>query len=485
MTDDPIRAIADAVLYEGYVLWPYRRSALKNAQRWTFGGIYPRAHAQAREAGDDPWTMQTQCLVEGDASTEVSLGVRFLHVVWRQLVDARGHDVDELHAGGELHLTWEEAVEREVTLDAVRLDELRAGRDVPIAIEAGATEEQLDAAGAVVRSWEPLRGCLRVRAEEVSAGLHRLTARIENVTPWEGGPREAAMRRTFCSTHTVLRAHGGSFVSLTDPPAALRDAAQACQNQGTWPVLVGETGERHTLLSSPIILEDHPRIAPESPGDLFDGGEIDQLLILNILNLTDEEKAEVRASDPRTREMLDRSEELSPEAAHALARAHGPRTADAPADAMARSSIRMTGGLNPGPGWDGLEGRAPRTVEVDGVHVGRGSLVRLRPGAGGDIFDLALTGKVAVVESVQQDMEGAISLAVVLEEDPGRDLGVARQPGHRFFFAAAEVEALGPSVDPLRVAPCSLPGSATCSWATTVSESRSRVGWPSASCPPV
>jgi hydrogenase maturation protease len=108
----------------------------------------------------------------------------------------------------------------------------------------------------------------------------------------------------------------------------------------------------------------------------------------------------------------------------------------------------MTGELNPGPGWDGLEGRAPRTIEVDGVHVGRGSLVRLRPGAGGDIFDLALTGKVAVVESVQQDMEGAISLAVVLEEDPGRDLGVARQPGHRFFFAAGEVEALGPSVDP-------------------------------------
>jgi hydrogenase maturation protease len=320
VTGDPIRAIADAVLYEGYVLWPYRRSALKNAQRWTFGGVYPRAHALAREAGDDPWTMQTQCLVEGDSCTEVSLGVRFLHVVWRQLVNAHGHDVDELLAGGELHLTWEEAVEREVTLDTVRLDELRAGIDVPIAIEAGATEEQLGGAGAVVRSWEPLQGCLLVRTEKVAAGLHRLTARIENATPWDGGPREAAMRRTFCSTHTVLRVHGGSFVSLTDPPAALRDAAQACQNQGTWPVLVGETGEHHTLLSSPIILEDHPRIAPESPGDLFDGGEIDQLLILNIMNLTDEEKAEVRASDPRTRELLDRSEELSPEQ---LMRLHG------------------------------------------------------------------------------------------------------------------------------------------------------------------
>jgi hydrogenase maturation protease len=102
----------------------------------------------------------------------------------------------------------------------------------------------------------------------------------------------------------------------------------------------------------------------------------------------------------------------------------------------------------PNPGWEGLEGRAPRTVEVDGVHVGRGSLVRLRPRAGGDVFDLALAGKAAIVESIQQDMEGNVSLAVVLEEDPGRDLGAARQPGHRFFFSAGELEPLQPSVEP-------------------------------------
>jgi len=317
---DPIRAIADAVLYEGYVLWPYRRSALKNAQRWTFGGVYPRAHAQGRAAGDDPWTMQTQCLIEGGPGTRVGLGVRFLHVVWRQMVDAHGHEVDELLAGGERHLTWEEAVEREVTLEPLALDELSAGRRVPVAIEAGRAEESLGPEGAVVRTWEPLAGSLHVGAEDVSPGLYRLTALIENVTPWTGGPREATMRRTFCSTHTVLRVQEGAFVSQTDPPPGLREAAEACENRGTWPVLVGEAGERHTLLSSPIILEDHPRIAPESPGDLFDGGEIDQLLILNILNLTEEEKAEVRASDPRVREVLDRSEALSPEE---LMRLHG------------------------------------------------------------------------------------------------------------------------------------------------------------------
>jgi hypothetical protein len=78
-------------------------------------------------------------------------------------------------------------------------------------------------------------------------------------------------------------------------------------------VLVGEEGQRNMLLSSPIILSDYPQIAPESPGDLFDGGEIDQLLILNIMSLTDEEKEEMRASDPRAREILERCESLSPE----------------------------------------------------------------------------------------------------------------------------------------------------------------------------
>ena len=320
MTEDPVRAIADAVLYEGYVLWPYRRSALKNAQRWTFGGVYPRAHAQAREMGDDPWTMQTQCLLEGDVRTEISIGVRFLHVVWRQMVDRDGHEVDELLADGERHLTWEEAIEREVTLELAPLDELLAGQRVPIAIEAGRDVQPLADAGAAVRSWEPLQGSLRAWAEPVSSGLYRLTALIENVTPWDSGRRDAVMRRTFCSTHTVLRVRQGAFVSLTNPPSVLGEAAEACENRGTWPVLVGEAGQRHTLLSSPIILEDHPRIAPESPGDLFDGGEIDQLLILNILSLTDEEKAEVRSSDPRVREILDRCEALSPEE---LMRLHG------------------------------------------------------------------------------------------------------------------------------------------------------------------
>jgi hypothetical protein len=318
---DDVRRIADAVLYEGYLLWPYRRSALKNQRRWTFGGVYPEAHSRGRD--DDPWTMRTQCLLEvGAPDARVGVEVRFLHVVQRQVQRATAggglEAVDELTVGGERHLTWEEAVERELATRALSVADLAGGVRVPVAVDAGRDHEELpDAggrrAGRITRAWEGLTGSIEVSGAPVVEGVIRLTVVIANTTPWAGGPREAVLGRTFCSTHTVLRASGGRFVSQTDPPAALREAAGACSNQGTWPVLVGAPGERGTLLSSPIILEDHPRVAPESPGDLFDGGEIDQMLTLNILSMTDEERADMRDCDPRAREILERTEALSPE----------------------------------------------------------------------------------------------------------------------------------------------------------------------------
>src|SRR5947209_18953159 len=86
---DALEQIAAAVLYEGYVLWPYRRSATKNQQRWTFGGVYPRAYSEAR-GEDDPWIMQTQCLVSGDRESTIEVKVRFLHVVERRVASLRG-----------------------------------------------------------------------------------------------------------------------------------------------------------------------------------------------------------------------------------------------------------------------------------------------------------------------------------------------------------------------------------------------------------
>jgi len=365
---DAVRQIADAVLYEGYVLWPYRRSALKNRQRWTFGGIYPRGHSLGRD--DDPWRMRTECLLIGDEDARVDVGVRFLQVVHRQVMQASANGfrpVDELTVAGERHLSWEEAIEREVGVEGVRVGELaKWPRRLKISVPRGEAHEDLhdhpgpdtetqvsDAirpklgsqrgaaaspgarapAGAIVRRWHRLDGCVEIGAARLpiaatqrstgvdpARSLFRVTVRVVNTTPWHGGSREQAVERALCSAHAVLHVEQGKFVSLTDPPDELRAAAEACRNDGVWPVLVGEPGDRSTVLASPIILEDHPRIAPESPGDLFDGGEIDQLLTLNILSLTDAEKDEMRASDPRAREILERTEALSEEE---LMRLHG------------------------------------------------------------------------------------------------------------------------------------------------------------------
>jgi hypothetical protein len=323
---DQVRAIADAVLYEGYILWPYRRSAMKNRQRWTFGGVYPRAHSDGRD--DDPWTMRTECLLEAGPDARVGVRLRFLQVVERQVLAETADGLAPLHeltVDDELYLAWQEAREREVVAPGLAPRALERGHAVEINVPAGSEHEDLiDAAGrragALARSWRSLTGKVEISAAPLRPGLFRLAVEVSNTSDWRGEDREDALNQTFASTHTALRIDDGAFVSLTDPPAELRAEAETCRNEGTWPVLVGEEDDRSMLLSSPIILEDHPRIAPESPGDLFDGGEIDQLLTLSILSMTDDEKREMRGTDPRAREILDRTEALTPEE---LMRLHG------------------------------------------------------------------------------------------------------------------------------------------------------------------
>jgi hypothetical protein len=160
-----------------------------------------------------------------------------------------------------------------------------------------------------------------VAARAVAQGVFLASVSIENVSPWEGdAPREDVLPHSLVSTHTILRVRSGEFVSLLEPPEHLRGATSLCRNVGTWPVLAGEDGSRDTMLSSPIIVYDYPRIAPESAGDLFDATEIDEILSLRIMSLTDDEKAEVRRSDDRARRLLDRTESLT---ADAMMRLHG------------------------------------------------------------------------------------------------------------------------------------------------------------------
>ncbi len=460
--DATVAAIARTLLYEGYILWPYRRSALKNQRRWTIGGVYPTGYDGAGGSGDAR-ILQAECLIEtggpggrgasGDAVGDegpgcdepvIEIRARFLQRVLRQAARWDGaalEAVDELRVGSEHYLTWDEAVEREVRARVGGADSPMTS--IPFVIPAGREEEWLTGSageriGALVRSWDELRGSLEVRAGRSGARLLRVTARLENTTSAVGLDREAALGRTFISAHLILHAAGGEFVSLLEPPEWLAEEASLCQNLGCWPVLVGEPGARHTILASPIIVYDYPQIAPESPGDLFDGTEIDHLLILNILGMTDAEKAEMRASDPHAREILERAEALGPEE---LLRMSGAIREFRVNEVMSRSSMDR-GGMD---FWDDAAAPGPRVVAVPGGEARRGSRVLLRPRPRGDVFDLALAGRVAVVEGIDQDLEGRVHLAVTLEDDPGRDLGEARQPGHRFFFAVDEVELLPPA----------------------------------------
>jgi hypothetical protein len=340
---DVLDKIINTVLYEGYMLYPYRRSALKNKHRWNFGLVYP--------AGIEPCRMTIECLVEGSAEPSVDVEVRFLQV----------YEQDSL----------QEAVERRISLDQ-------------------ALTRRFD--------FEGLCGAVDVQIRQIDQVLHKLTVNITNHTPRAANSDD--ILRCLVSTHTILSVQNGEFISLIDPPAELKQAAEGCRNRGAWPVLVGKEPARDCMLASPIILYDYPQVAAESHGALFDATEIDEILTLRILTLTDVEKDEMRCSGEREREILERVEALKPEQ---LLRLHG------------------------------LLRKKP-----DGIKPG--DRVRIKPKAGGDAMDVVLSGHAGIVESVEHDYDNRTHVAVVIEDDPGMDLGLARATAHRFFFSADELE---------------------------------------------
>jgi hypothetical protein len=415
MNEPMIDNIARAVLYEGYILYPYRRST-KNHQRWTFGGVFPRDYTRA--AGDtEPHAVQTQCLLRGGPDTRVALRVRFLHPSGRSVRTASGTPVDHLDVAGRRYESWQEATERSVALDDVELSE--AARTLPFQFGGDQSVEPIhdeagNLAGHLVRTRALIQGAIEISAQPVSARTFLLTVRVTNHTPLPqptAMTREQAVLHSMASTHVALGAVAGQFVSLIDPPPDLKDVARQCRNVGLWPVLVGEPGSTDCVLAAPIILYDYPQIAPESPGDLFDGTEIDEILSLRILTLTDDEKRAAADLDARGAAMLRRTESLAREQ---LARLHG---------AM----------------------RPPRWVEA--VHVGHAELrigdrVRLAPRGGADAFDVILRGKTATITAIEQDYESRLHLAVTVDDDPGADIGAAGKIAHRFYFRPDEVQPL-------------------------------------------
>ena len=475
MNFDAARAVADTLLYEGYVLYPYRASAKKNQVRFQFGVVAPRAYADAAApaAGGvsgavEPWRTRTECLVEPGEDTDVGVALRFLQLQARTVEEHTGdgyRPVAELAASGRRLVSWDESVEHSIEL-TVSLRALLAGHRVQtFSCPRGEEIEEVAGGGArlVRRRW-PLSGRVVVTAEEIPGpygslrgglvkppSVVRLRIEVENLSHWAAddpiAAREDALRHSLLSAHTLLGVSRGRFLSLLDPPEWARPLAESCDNRHTWPVLVGTDD---VILSAPIILYDHPEIAAESPGDLYDSTEIDEILSLRTLTLTDEEKAEARATDPRAAAVIDRVDTMSTEV---MSRLHG----------ALRGLQSVGAGLPPLPREEPVPGKDPAvpwwdpgadasvdpetdSVFVRGVTVAKGSTVVLRPGRqldepGGarratDAQDLFYDGRRAIVQAVYFDVDGEEYLAVSLEDVPEIDLA----HGRFLYFRPEEID---------------------------------------------
>jgi len=330
MNTKSVDAIANAVLYEGYMLYPYHPSSVKNRQRFNFGVLYPPSYTEA-QAGSDASSALTECLVEGESLTAIEVRVRFLKLVNRSVrkltapaprperMDAF-EPVSLFEVDGKIFTPWQEAIECEVTVPACSLEALTtAPLEWKFAFPAKEQTELLRDAtdqivGLIARKQDSLQGTVEIDAEHVSPEVFKVQVQVKNLTSLENEvgqiSRDAAMTRSLVSAHILLGSLDGQFVSLLEPPENLKDFAANCRNVGVWPVLVGAEGARDTMLSSPIILYDYPQIAPESPGDLFDGTEIEEILALRIMTMTDDEKLEMGNTDDRARKMLERTETL-------------------------------------------------------------------------------------------------------------------------------------------------------------------------------
>jgi hypothetical protein len=471
------RKVADAILYEGYLLYPYRKSSQKNQARFQFGVLMPPAYHAVDP--HEPSASRTECLLECGDRAQLWITVRFLHLRRRTVqaphpVTGELREVDSLRVDGTQYSPWDEASDTEHEVSVPVAGVLDGGTEFAVHVDAGEQSENLiDATGTTVgrltHRWGVLDAVITVQAERIPGpyGVLRLRIDVANraVPPGRLAARADGLGHALISAHTLIGADG-VFLSMTDPPEWASHLVAECTNTGTWPVLAGPADCRNLMMASPIILYDHPEIAPESAGDLFDATEIDEILTLRTLAMTDDEKAEARSTDPRAADLLDRLDGLPPEM---LEKMHGAIRYLAPAAGpiLKNTGLKNTGlkkepasppeYTTPGeytieppsvPWWDpGADSSvSPETdhVVVAGVRVAKGSRVTMRPGSRrADAQDLFLTGHEAVVEAVLFDVDGQVHLAVTPDIDP--ELAeLQRSHGRFLYFSPDEIEPAEP-----------------------------------------
>ena len=400
------RGVADAVLYEGYLLYPYRASAPKNQVRWQWGVLMPPGVVAVDES--ERSSNRTDVVLDG-SDPSLRATVRFLQVQQRYVENEAGEPVERLDVGDTSYVPWDEAVERELVVDVPLSGSGEAIFDIP-----GGTEVEEVTGGRLVRVLEPLRVGVVTRAERPVSPypVTMVTIAVENRTTGDTGEnRPQWLRKALVACHLLLEAEGAAFVSQLDGPQWASGYVGACVNEGVFPVLAGPADQAAIMLSSPIILYDHPGLAPESETAFFDSLEIDELLSLRTMTLTDDEKREMRGTDPRGAALLAEVDHMPDELWERL---HGAiRSVDPETD----------------------------SVVIEGREVGRGTKVTLRPGSRqADAYDMFLAGRHATVAAVLHDVDGKDHLAVTVDDDPGSDLKLSH--GRYLYFAPDEVEVL-------------------------------------------
>jgi len=448
------RSVADAVLYEGYVLYPYRASSRKNQARFQWGVLTPPAFSETDPS--ERSSMRTECLIDSGPTAALSVRVRCLQAQRRsserRCEDGGSDDpepmftpVENLEVDGVLHVTWDEAIDRAVDVPPRSLTQLEASpHEQTFSFGGGTDYEPVCAAdgtvaGRFVRSRQPIHGLVRVEARRPDPGrpLVSVAITVTNVTPWNGNGvhRDDALGQSLIAVHTMLAVDDGIFVSLLDPPDGALAAAAACRSDGAFPVLIGDDV---VVLSSPIILYDHPEVAEQSPGDLYDSLEIDEILALRVMTLTEEEKSEARGTDPRAAAIIDRCDDMSSET---LSRLHGQMRPVRPSSGT-QSGDDVGEELGAVPWWDPEVDASfdpwTESVWVSGVEITKGSGVRLRPSHRADAHDIFLVGMAATVAGVFTDVDGDQHVAVTVDDDPATEELVWQ--GRFLFFHPDEVE---------------------------------------------
>ncbi len=427
LPDTPVDAqldtLVDALLFEGYALYPYTPAAAKNATPTPFGIVYPPAYAATLPSAFN--YLELRCVLDAPRSASLSAEVRFLAATGRR----------------------HEAAAYRLAMPPTSVGALAArSRDVLSTRGVFGAAGDVEDAGGDGEGGRLVVSC-QLRTRALGENLQELVLCVENLTPCAAGlDRAAALTRSLVSTHPLLRTSAGRFVSPLE---------RRCGSVNTFPVLATEADD--AVLGTAIVLPDHPQIAPESQVGMFDSTEIEEALLLHVRALSDGERRQIEHDDPRVREMVERAAAVTPEEVLAL---HGrvtlrdrePRGLGHDC-AHEHASRGLASSRSPIPPRDRVSDAPPREPEglpdptrgeaeavVEGVRFRRGAKVRLRPGEDADLHARLLAGRTATIERILVDYDGRPHLGVTIDGDPGQEL--MRDTGRLLFFFAPEVEVL-------------------------------------------